>query len=740
MQSQFKFRMSVVALGVLAVLGSGRAMAQTTYLQSDSSVQIWGNNDSSASDGEGVFITSNSGLSGAVPQNQAYLQVLTNGQTTIGGRSSVNITSPTVNINGNLTSSNLQSIATVTITGNTDNIGAGEGVVIKSSGNGSGGNISVLDTGVSVSGGLNNIGNTSSTNTVVGTTNINASGHQTTNIATTESATTNIGVAWGENNLAGKTNINASVDNFTNINTGTSTGVVTIGNALNTTNLNSATNNIGVNAFATVNNIGTNSAAASTNSIGNTNTGTSVTTTAGASSITTTNAGNAIVGRAGNTMTATTGSNTITGQIGNTLTATTGGNVLGAATTNALTGGTGNSITATTGNNAMIASAGNNNITASLINNIEAPTNNIGVATAASINNIGNSASSTNTIKGVTSINASINAATNINTGASTSVVTIGNTGLNASNTVNAFSGNTAMSLANNTASLTAGRSLATNGTAGTTAGTGSGGLTIYNAAQTIANGTTIPSASSPNGILAGNTYQNKINGNLLVDGNVFINGTLNYVSSNSANTSVVGSTAAGTGGSILTGANTATAGGTAIVLKGATGAQTVVDANGKLTNVVGTATQSTVALTLTNGIGNTHGLVITETQASLSGGTQSSTLTMGDNGGTFSDAQTGAPVQVHGVNDGTSSFDAVNVRQFSGAIASVTALANIPQEDQDKTFAVGVGMGSFMGQTAIAAGVTYRFTRNGVLKGSISSAMNSSQTTAVGVGAAWSY
>ncbi len=112
----------------------------------------------------------------------------------------------------------------------------------------------------------------------------------------------------------------------------------------------------------------------------------------------------------------------------------------------------------------------------------------------------------------------------------------------------------------------------------------------------------------------------------------------------------------------------------------------------------------------------------------------------MGDNGGTFSDAQTGAPVQVHGVNDGTSSFDAVNVRQFSGAIASVTAMANIPQVDQDKTFAVGVGMGSFMGQTAIAAGVTYRFTRNGVLKGSISSAMNSSQTTAVGVGAAWSY
>jgi|GEM_PF-3066611 len=30
--------------------------------------------------------------------------------------------------------------------------------------------------------------------------------------------------------------------------------------------------------------------------------------------------------------------------------------------------------------------------------------------------------------------------------------------------------------------------------------------------------------------------------------------------------------------------------------------------------------------------------------------------------------------------------------------------------------------------------------TKNGVLKGSVSSAMNSSNSTAVGVGAAWSY
>jgi hypothetical protein len=256
------------------------------------------------------------------------------------------------------------------------------------------------------------------------------------------------------------------------------------------------------------------------------------------------------------------------------------------------------------------------------------------------------------------------------------------------------------------------------------------GGYTAYATSQNTGTGTI-------GNVVNNKLYTNKLSGNTYVDGNVYINGTLDYVSSNSANTSVIG---ASSGTSILTNANQATTAGTAIVVKGADGTQTLVDANGKLTNVTGTAAQTTASLTLTNGIGNTHGLVVTETQASLSGGTQSSTLTMADNGGTFSDAQTGGPVQVHGVNDGTSDFDAVNVRQFASAVASVTAMANIPQVDQDKKVAMGMALGSFMGRTAVAAGVTYRFTKNGVLKGSVSSAMNSSNSTAVGVGAAWSY
>jgi hypothetical protein len=294
------------------------------------------------------------------------------------------------------------------------------------------------------------------------------------------------------------------------------------------------------------------------------------------------------------------------------------------------------------------------------------------------------------------------------------------------------------LSLVNNTASLTAGSTLATNGISGTTSGTNSGGLTVYNAAQTIAAGSTIPSALLTSGILTGKTYQNKINGNLLVDGNVYINGTLDYVSSSSANTTVIGATAAAS--SNIAGATVATTGGTAIVTKGSTGNQTVTDANGKLTNVVGAAAQSSASLTLTNGIGNTHGILVTETQTVISGGTHSTSLTFDNNDVTFRNAQTGAPIQVHGVADGTSGFDAVNVRQLGAGVASVSAMTNIPQLDTGKVFAVGVGYGYHLGQSALAVGGTFRFNPNTVIKSSLAVGTGSQAKPAFGIGAAMSW
>lgn len=163
------------------------------------------------------------------------------------------------------------------------------------------------------------------------------------------------------------------------------------------------------------------------------------------------------------------------------------------------------------------------------------------------------------------------------------------------------------------------------------------------------------------------------------------------------------------------------------------------VDANGKI--MTSGATGPTAAVTLTNGYGNTHGLVVTESQTTLSGGTQSSSMTLTDRAATFSNAQTGAPITVTGVANGRADFDAVNVRQFAGAIAAVSAQANIPAllSGQDRTF--GLGLGNFMGKSALAMGVSVRSGANAVYKASLSSGLSAgTRQAAVGVGGAWGF
>lgn len=627
------------------------------------------------------------------------------------------------------------------IQADTDNGGAGEVILESFNGGGTHTTLVVGDNGVSInkaltvtggitgasvntgSGSITTTGAVSAgtvTSTTVGATTGNITTVNSTTLANTGTATlgtlsvTNNAGVGGTLSVTGATTTNglANTGAFTQSGTSNMTGTTNVTGTANINTSGTATTNIGTAGGAT--NLGS---AASTNTILGTTSATgdttingagtfatqiggagasAVTVSSGASSVTTTNTGVSVVGNVSNSLTATTGSNTIQANTGNTLATTTGNNVINA-----------------------LGTGGRNDLTANLttgVNNIEAKYNNIGVTTGASINAIGN-------------------------TTVGTTVSSYGGTGYSVLNNTSAtFGTNAALNGTTGgmvqtdatTASIRASNSgtLASNGSSGVMAVGAGGGYTAYATAQSTGSGTI-------GGVVDNKSYTNKISGNTYIDGNVYINGTLDYVSSNSANTSVIGATSAT---SVLAGATQATTAGTAIVLKGSTGTQTVVDANGKLTNVTGTATESTASLTLTNGVGNTHGLVVTESQSTLSGGVNSSSLTLSDNGATFSDSATGAPVQVHGVNDGTSDFDAVNIRQFSGAIASVTAMANIPQVDQDKTYAVGVGLGSFMGKTALAAGVTYRFTRNGVLKGSISSAMGSSNTTTYGVGAAWSY
>jgi autotransporter adhesin len=78
-------------------------------------------------------------------------------------------------------------------------------------------------------------------------------------------------------------------------------------------------------------------------------------------------------------------------------------------------------------------------------------------------------------------------------------------------------------------------------------------------------------------------------------------------------------------------------------------------------------------SLTVTNELGNTHGIVVDTTKTVISGGTTSTSLTLDDSGATLATVATGAPAQLHGVADGTAPNDAVNVKQLTDAIASFT-------------------------------------------------------------------
>ena len=218
-------------------------------------------------------------------------------------------------------------------------------------------------------------------------------------------------------------------------------------------------------------------------------------------------------------------------------------------------------------------------------------------------------------------------------------------------------------------------------------------------------------------GLMGSNTGGNlKVMGTTTLQGATTVNNTLDVIGATNINTT--GTAATSIGNASADTKVTATAGNSGLALE-----------NGK------------ARVTVTNSLGNTHGLVVGESSTTLSGGTRSTNLTLDDNGATFSNAATGAPTRVTGVANGASDFDAVNVRQFSAAVAGVAASANIPGLDTNKTTSVGVGMGSYMKAQALAFGGSYRFSDKGVLRASLATGLNSGGgKTSFGIGAGWSW
>jgi hypothetical protein len=195
---------------------------------------------------------------------------------------------------------------------------------------------------------------------------------------------------------------------------------------------------------------------------------------------------------------------------------------------------------------------------------------------------------------------------------------------------------------------------------------------------------------------------------------------------------------------------------GSGSMLSGTASGNRGVNINGvaSTTTVTGgsAAAASTVSLGATVASMNTAtagggGLVVTDiTSAKLTGGSvlNAGSMTLTDNQAKFSNPA-GADIKVTGVADGNADPDAVNYRQLkaleklmSQGIASTAAMANVPQVDQDKTFSVGLGVGTYNSQSAFALGASYRFLPNAVVKGSIGTSTGKQPVFGIGASMSW--
>ena len=221
--------------------------------------------------------------------------------------------------------------------------------------------------------------------------------------------------------------------------------------------------------------------------------------------------------------------------------------------------------------------------------------------------------------------------------------------------------------------------------------------------------------------------------------GNTAIGGTLSVAGATTTkgitNTGNIATTTLGVSGSATVGGTLGVTGNTTLGgTLGVTGNTTV----GGTLGVTGATTLGSAAGTA----GNT--VVVSSSGVTASGG--GATVALANNRATFSGTG-GAPLILTGIANGQNQYDAVNFGQvqeieknMSRGISGATAVANIPQVDQGKQFAVGVGVGGFNGETAFAIGGSARIATNGVLKASVGFAGGGGSNTVWGVGGVWNW
>lgn len=150
-------------------------------------------------------------------------------------------------------------------------------------------------------------------------------------------------------------------------------------------------------------------------------------------------------------------------------------------------------------------------------------------------------------------------------------------------------------------------------------------------------------------------------------------------------------------------------------------------------------ASATEVSLTKTSSVtGNVHGVTVTDTQTTITGGTTSTQITLNDDTVDFKHVQTGNAVRLTGVADGINDTDAANVRQVNSArdeaisssnsytdreigvakkeAAQGTALAlalGTPMNFERGNNAMNIGSGYYHGEKAISLVIGKRVNEN---------------------------
>ena len=205
-----------------------------------------------------------------------------------------------------------------------------------------------------------------------------------------------------------------------------------------------------------------------------------------------------------------------------------------------------------------------------------------------------------------------------------------------------------------------------------------------------------------------------------------------------------------GTGNSVAVngaGASLTSTAGATVGASGTTAFMTSADGNTVISANNGSATVNVTNTTT----GTTQGLTVGTSSTVLSGGTSGTFMTLNDSGATFSNSA-GNPAQIHGVANGTSTYDAVNLGQMnsglnsvrnrlSGGIASTAAMASIPLVENGKQFSLGIGAAGYGNSAGLAIGAGMRFTDNLVARASIAaSPSNGGGGVVAGAGISYSW